>query len=36
MDYTYNTVDPSIHKYKLMVLYGYNKAKDTTVLCGFF
>ena len=35
MDCTYSAVPPSVHKYRLMVICGYNHSTDKTVLCAF-
>ena len=35
MDCKYSAVPPSVHKYRLMVICGYNHSTDKTVLCGF-
>ena len=35
MDCTYSAVPPSINKYKLLVICGYNSSKNKTVLCCF-
>ena len=35
MDCTYSAVPPSIYKYKLMVLCGYEKNIKKTLLCCF-
>ena len=35
MDCTYSAVPPSINKYKLLVICGYNQSKNKTVLCCF-
>ena len=35
MDCTYSTVPPSIYKFKLMVISGYNFNNNKTLLCAF-